>query len=139
MRVAVRLMVHVPPFLAPLRPAARTLWAIAHGFRALWPTEWSQVRRRRSAGVKLIAVVFPSRFWPGLADGSVTVAFRRWKGPTVKAGGTLQSPGGLLAIDAVTAIQTEDITAADVRAAGFESKEQLVAELRPEGTLYRIR
>ncbi len=84
-------------------------------------------------------MLFPATLWPGLRDGSITVAFRRQKRPTVKAGGTLQSPGGVLAIDAVEPIAVEDITLADARAAGSASVEEVVALLRPTGDLYRIR
>jgi hypothetical protein len=84
-------------------------------------------------------VLFPKRFWAGLADGSVTVAFRRWRRPTVKAGGTLQSPGGLLAIDEVSLIEPADITPADVRAAGYGPGEDPLAGLKPDGALHRIR
>jgi hypothetical protein len=84
-------------------------------------------------------VLFTQRFWPGLADGSVTVAFRRWRRPTVKAGGTLKSPGGLLAIDAVDVIEDADISELDARAAGYGSVAELLDALRPEGTLHRIR
>lgn len=84
-------------------------------------------------------VLFPARSWPGLRDGTVTVAFRRWKRPTVKAGGTLQSPGGLLAIEEVTTIEPGDISEADVVAAGFGSRDEVLAALRPEGALFRIR
>ena len=84
-------------------------------------------------------MLFPRHFWPGLADGSVTVAFRRWRRPTVRAGGTLQSPGGLLAIDEVAAIPPEAVTDADARAAGYPDAAAVVADLRAEGQLYRIR
>ena len=85
-------------------------------------------------------MLFPQRLWAGLEDGTVTVAFRRWKRPTVKAGGTLQSPGGLLGIDELTAIGPDDVTDDDARAAGYQSRDEaLAADLRPEGTLYRIR
>jgi hypothetical protein len=84
-------------------------------------------------------VLFPQRLWSGLADGSVTVAFRRWKRPTVKAGGSLQSPGGVLGIDEVSPIGLDEIIDIDARAAGFADRDQAVAALRPEGTLYRIR
>lgn len=84
-------------------------------------------------------MLFPQRLWSGLEDGSVIVAFRRWKRPSVKAGGTLQSRGGLLAIDAVEVIELDDITDADARAAGAAGRDEAIAELRPEGTLYRIR
>jgi hypothetical protein len=84
-------------------------------------------------------VLFRRRFWPGLADGTITVAFRRWKRPTVKAAGTLQSPGGLLAIDEVARIDAAEISDDDARAAGYGSRREALADLRPEGTLYRIR
>lgn len=84
-------------------------------------------------------VIFRQRLWAGLADGSVTVAFRRWRRPTVKTGGTLQSPGGLLAIDSVDVIGADAITDEDVRAAGYPDRGSVLASLRPEGDLYRIR
>src|SRR5262249_31900596 len=61
------------------------------------PTWFLQSSKRHRRTVS--AVLFPGRFWAGLEDGSVTVAFRRQKRATVKEGGTLNSPGGLLSID----------------------------------------
>jgi hypothetical protein len=84
-------------------------------------------------------VLFPQRLWDGIRDGRVTVAFRRWRRPTVKAGGTLQSPAGVLGIDEVAAVEPADVTDADARAAGFRDRDEVLADLRPEGTLYRIR
>jgi hypothetical protein len=84
-------------------------------------------------------VLFTQRFWPGIADGSVTTAFRRWKRPTVKAGGTLRSPGGFLAIDDVRVITIDAITEDDARRAGYSQRAELLDELRRRhGTLYRI-
>jgi len=87
-------------------------------------------------------VLFPKRVWVGLVDGSVTVAFRYWKRPTVKGGGTLHSPVGVLAIDAVERISIRAITPAEARAAGYESRARLLADLAkyraPGTTLYRI-
>ena len=84
-------------------------------------------------------MLFKERFWPGIADGSVTLAFRRWKRPTVRADGTLQSPVGLLAIDSVDTIDESAISEADARRAGFESRNDLLGELgNRQGDLYRI-
>ena len=84
-------------------------------------------------------MLFTKRFWSGIGDGSITVAFRRWKRPTVKVGGTLRSPGGLLAIDDVKPIELSAIREHDARAAGYDTRAELVAELeRREGTLYRV-
>ena len=84
-------------------------------------------------------MLFPRRIWPRLADGTVTVAFRRWKRPSVRAGGTLHSPVGLLAIDELTAIEPAEIDDVDARAAGFADRTEVLAGLRPEGLLYRVR
>lgn len=84
-------------------------------------------------------MLFPKAAWAGLHDGTITLAFRRWKRPTVKAGGTLQTPGGLLAIDEVARIDPEDIAETDARTAGHDSRAAVLAALRPEGDLYRIR
>jgi hypothetical protein len=85
-------------------------------------------------------MLFPQRFHAGLADGSVTLAFRRWRRPSVKAGGRQRTPVGELAIDAVDEVDVDDITEADARRAGYADRSELLAELarRPEGTLYRI-
>jgi hypothetical protein len=85
-------------------------------------------------------VLFPQRFHAGLADGSVTLAFRRWRRPAAKAGGRQRTVVGELAIDAVEAIDIDDITDADARRAGYVDRAELLAELarHPEGTLYRI-
>jgi hypothetical protein len=84
-------------------------------------------------------VLFKQRFWPGLADGAITIALRRWKRPTVKEGGTLQSPGGVLGIDEVTIIEPDELTDDDALAAGYQSRQEALGDLRPDGDLYRIR
>ncbi len=55
-------------------------------------------------------MLFPVALHPSIEDGTVTVAFRRWKRPTVVAGGTLLTPVGLLAIDAVDVVDEGDVT-----------------------------
>jgi hypothetical protein len=85
-------------------------------------------------------VLFPQRFHAGLADGSVTLAFRRWRRRAAKAGGRQRTPVGELAIDAVDEVTVDDITEADARRAGYADRAELLAELasHPDGTLYRI-
>ena len=85
-------------------------------------------------------MLFPQRFWAGLADGSVDLAFRRWRRAGVKAGGTQLTPAGVLAIDAVDVVDVGDITEDEARRAGYRDRGELLAELdrRPEGALYRI-
>jgi len=76
-------------------------------------------------------MLFPARLHEALADGTVTVAYRRWRRPTVRAGGTLRSPGGVLAIESVEVVPVASIDDAGARAAGYDSAAALVADLRP--------
>jgi hypothetical protein len=83
-------------------------------------------------------VLFKQETLRGIEAGEVTLAFRRWRRPTVKAGGTLRTRAGVLAIESVEPIEEEAISDADARRAGAADRADLIARLRPEGTLYRI-
>jgi hypothetical protein len=74
----------------------------------------------------------------GIEAGEVTLAFRRWRHPTVRAGGTLRTRAGVLAIDSVEPVKEAAITNAEARRAGAADRAELIARLRPGGTLYRI-
>jgi hypothetical protein len=84
------------------------------------------------------AMLFDRRGLRGIASGEVTVAFRRWRRPTVKAGGTLRTRAGVLAIESVEPIEPAQITDADARRAGYPDRAAVLASLRPEGRLYRV-
>ena len=73
-----------------------------------------------------------------VAEGDVTLAFRRWRRPTVKAGGTLRTRVGVLAIDSVEPVDEDQVTDADARRAGEADREALLAGLRAVGRLYRV-
>jgi hypothetical protein len=73
-----------------------------------------------------------------IAEGDVTLAFRRWRRPTVKAGGTLRTRVGVLAIDSVELVDEQHVTDADARRAGAADREALLAGLPGEGVLHRI-
>lgn len=75
-----------------------------------------------------------------IARGEVTLAFRRWTRPTVRAGGRLRTAVGELAIGKVSTTTPPKIRTADALAAGFPDRASLLAELdrRPEGQIYRI-
>lgn len=71
--------------------------------------------------------------------GEVSLVFRRWKKPTVKAGGTLNSAVGQLAIDAVEVVDAAAITDAEAARAGYPSADALRASLWDgEGEVYRV-
>lgn len=85
-------------------------------------------------------MLFKQHILDGIAAGRVTLAFRRWRRPSVKAGGTLHTAVGLLAIDDVAAIEPDSLRAAEARAAGFADLTELRADLAAQraGQLYRI-
>lgn len=76
----------------------------------------------------------------GIRAGVVTLAFRRWVRPTVKAGGTLLTAAGQLHIGAVRVVSAASISAADATRAGYGSRQALLDELnaREVGEIYRI-
>jgi hypothetical protein len=85
-------------------------------------------------------MLFRQRFLDGIRDGTITLAYRRWRRPTVRAGGTLLTAIGQLEIASVVPVDLDRISAADARRAGYASLAALRDELlaRPEGTIYRI-
>jgi hypothetical protein len=85
-------------------------------------------------------VIVRRRFLDGIQKGSITLAFRRWRRPSVKSGGTLLTAVGLLHIGSIDIVAVEDISNADAQRAGYDSRESLVAELneRKEGQVHRI-
>jgi len=87
------------------------------------------------------AVLFDQRFWEPIANGHVTVTFRRWKRRQAVAGKRQRTAVGIIEVTAVDVVEEADITLADARAGGFPSVEALVADLRgtPDLPLYRIR
>ncbi|MDZ3831422.1 MAG: hypothetical protein U0S50_06350 [Sphingopyxis sp.] len=85
-------------------------------------------------------MLFRSALLNGIQAGTVTLAFRRWRRPSVKPGGRLRTAVGELAIDAVERIDATALSERDAVAAGFPDREALLAELakRDGGDLYRI-
>lgn len=83
-------------------------------------------------------MLFPKQHWAGLQDGSITVAFRRWRQPAVKAGGSQRFAGGVLAFDEVRAVTLKSITAAEARRAGYARRDDLIGRLGGEGKIYRV-
>jgi hypothetical protein len=85
-------------------------------------------------------MLFEQRLWAGLADGTVTVTFRRWPRPLARAGARHRTPAGVLAVDAVTEVDPAAITETDARAAGFASLAELRRRLdrHGDGPVYRV-
>ena len=75
-----------------------------------------------------------------IVRNEVTLAFRRWKRPTVKAGGRVRTASGVVLIGGITIADISDLTEKDAIAAGFPSLGGLQEMLGPDdGTpVYRI-
>lgn len=83
-------------------------------------------------------MLFKAPVLTAIAEGRVTLAFRRWRKPTVRTGGTLTTPVGVLAIAAVEPISPQAIDEAQACDAGYPSREALLSDLTGEAQLYRI-
>ena len=62
----------------------------------------------------------------GIAEGSVTLAFRRWDRPRMRPGSTQRTVAGVVRVDSVEEIDPDALTEDDAARAGVRS----VAELR---------
>jgi hypothetical protein len=82
-------------------------------------------------------MLFRREILQGIADGRVTLAFRRWRRPPPADGSSLRSPLGVICLDRVTVVDEGDITTEDVRRTGM-SVDELRASISGEGTLLRI-
>ena len=83
-------------------------------------------------------MLFKAPVLAAIAEGKVDLAFRRWRKPTVKAGGTLTTPVGVLAIDAIAVVAPESISDADAVRAGYAGAAEALAALEGEAPIHRI-
>ena len=76
----------------------------------------------------------------GIANGSVTRAFRRWDRPRVRPGGRQRTPVGVVAFDLVESVARQSLTESDARDAGLTGLDELLAlvDRRPSGEIYRV-
>ena len=85
-------------------------------------------------------MILTSRVAAGVADGSVSLAFRRWKTLRVKPGNTFRSTAGIVAVGDISVIAVGDITEQQAQAAGAASKDELVKTFRgdPADPVFKI-
>src|SRR5687768_15912165 len=82
-------------------------------------------------------MLFRQDILQGIAEGRVTLAFRRWRRAPPAEGSTLRSAVGVLCLDRVTVVDDGDITPEDVGRTGM-SLDDLRSSIAGEGTLLRI-
>jgi hypothetical protein len=90
-------------------------------------------------------LLFKKPFFAGLQSGAITLTFRRWQKPHVRAGGRYRChPIGVLEVDTIELITVAQIRDTDAGPAGFADREALVAylaelgPLTPESPVYRV-
>jgi hypothetical protein len=82
-------------------------------------------------------MLFRADILQGIAEGRVTLAFRRWRRVPPADGSSLRTPVGVICLDRIREIDEGDITPEDVARTGM-AVDELRASLAGEGTLLRI-
>lgn len=81
-------------------------------------------------------LLFKKPFFAGLQDGTITLTYRRWQKPHVRPGGRYRChPIGVLEVDKLDLVTIATIRDADATAAGFATRDALVAYLAELGPL----
>ncbi len=85
-------------------------------------------------------MLVPARMGPRIADGSVTLLFRRWSRAQAVAGHVYRTAAGRLCVERVDVVRADRIGAADARRAGYRTVAELVADLRGDEAwpVYRL-
>jgi hypothetical protein len=83
---------------------------------------------------------FEQRLRDGIADGSITVMFRRWRRAQAVAGHRYRTGRSIIEVASVSVVEPAAISEADARLAGYAGSAALVADLRGAADLpvYRI-
>lgn len=86
-------------------------------------------------------MLLPPKVAHGVADGSVTLAFRRWTRPDVRAGSEFRTVAGVVRVESVSVVDPDAITDEDALAAGWASAERLLRQLDKveAGETFRVR
>ncbi|MGZ8565579.1 MAG: hypothetical protein ACXWXS_00850 [Actinomycetota bacterium] len=85
-------------------------------------------------------MLFGSRFAVGIADGSITLAFRRWESRRAVPGARHRTPAGRIVIRSVTMVEPTTVTDMEADRAGYRSAVALLDDLRGEAStpIYRV-
>lgn len=85
-------------------------------------------------------MLFKNKILEQIYSGEVTLAFRRWKRPSVKKGSLIHTQVGLIKINEVSKITIKEISERDALLAGYKDLKSLTDDLksRAEGAFYRV-
>ena len=85
-------------------------------------------------------MLLPPKVAHGVADGTVTLAFRRWRKQDVVVGSEFRTVSGVVRVDEVAVVDPAAITDEEAVAAGWSDAERLRRQLDKvtEGETYRV-
>ena len=85
-------------------------------------------------------MLLPPKVVSGVVDGSVTLAFRRWRKQDVKPGAEFKAAGSVIRVEAVELVDPVAITDAEAALAGLKDAADVRKRLAPDGSwsTYRI-
>ena len=85
-------------------------------------------------------MLLPSKIAHGVRDGSVSLAFRRWKQPDVRVGAEFRTSAGVLRVTSVKVVDPEGITDVEAVLAGLRDAAEVRKRLKPDPALptYRV-
>ena len=85
-------------------------------------------------------MLLPPKVAHGVADGSVTLAFRRWRRQDVNVGSAFRTVSGVVRVDEVAVVDPDAITDDEAVAAGWPDADRLRRQLDKveEGETYRV-
>ena len=97
--------------------------------------------RVEAVGVHPEAVLFERRLREGIRDGTITMAFRRWRRRQVVAGRRYRTGDGLVEVEAIDPVEARSITEPEARSAGYPTLGELLRDLQglEEWPTYRLR
>jgi hypothetical protein len=79
-------------------------------------------------------MLLPPKVVAGIVDGSITLAFRRWREQDVKPGAEFKSAGCVVRVEAVEVVEVEAITDAEAVLAGLKDAADVRKRLAPDGS-----
>ncbi|HEY7762171.1 MAG TPA: hypothetical protein VIC52_04080 [Actinomycetota bacterium] len=80
-------------------------------------------------------MLFDRRIAAGIAEGSVTSTFRRWRTRQAIAGHRYRTPAGMIEVDDVTTVEPGAISDADARRSGYPTARALLEDLRGDPSI----
>ena len=82
-------------------------------------------------------MLLPPKVAAGVADGSVTLAFRRWRRADVRPGSRFRTPSGVVEVTSVDVVDPATLTDADAHGAGLPDVDALLRLLDPAAVARR--